>query len=310
MTAIPRRLPDQAREWVARAIGDGAHVVSTRRLRGGGGSSDVRALVIEDQRGRRKRLVLRRYIKAEWLAVEPDLAAREARVLQYLAAIEGVPVPGVVAVDEDGSEAGAPSVLVTLVPGRLDLAPRDDRWFERLAALLPPLHAAPVPESLQPYRPYFHPERLEVPEWTHRSDAWGRALAIVRERASGDPSDSPRFVHRDFHPGNVLWSRGRVTGVVDWTNASAGPPAVDVAHCRTNLVIMHGLPAAERFREAHEGLTSAKHDPYYDLSDVFDMAPFDHVHDVWRLAGVPDLETVRARVDEYVVRLASHPRSP
>lgn len=303
MTAIPRRLPDQAREWAARAVGDGARIVSTRRLRGGGGSSDVRALVVEDRRGRRQRLVLRRYISAVWLAEEPDLARREARVLRYLAAIEGVPVPEVVAVDEDGSEAGAPSVLVTLVPGRLDLAPRDDRWFERLAALLPPLHDAAVPDWLQPFAPYTQADRLEVPEWTRHPEAWARAIEVLRERAGEDPDVRPRFIHRDFHPGNVLWWRGRVKGVVDWTNASAGPLAADVAHCRSNLAIMHGVEAARRFRETHEALTGARHDRYYDLLDVCDMLPFDHVHDVWRLAGVPDLETVRARVDEYVASL-------
>jgi len=284
-------------------------------LRGGGGSSDVRALVIDDRRGQRYHLVLRRYINAQWLAEEPDLAAREAKVLRHLAGVEGVPVPEVVAVDEDGREAGAPSVLVTLVPGRLDLEPRDDRWFERLAALLPPLHAASVPAWLQQYQSYFRLDRLEAPDWTQHREAWRRAIAIVRERLADDSNAQPQFIHRDFHPGNVLWSRGLVTGVVDWTNASAGPAAADVAHCRTNLVIMRGVEAADRFRSAYESLTGGKHEAYFDLVDVFDMYPFDHVHDVWRLAGVPDVETVRRRIDEYVARLvqagfASSPSVP
>jgi aminoglycoside phosphotransferase (APT) family kinase protein len=91
-----------------------------------------------------------------------------------------------------------------------------------------------------------------------------------------------------------------VTGVVDWTNTSAGPPAVDVAHCRTNLAIMHGTPTADRFGDAYETLTGTRHDAYYDLVDLLDMLPFDHVHDVWLLAGVRDLSDVRSRVDEYV----------
>jgi hypothetical protein len=180
--ASPRRLPDAAREWIARAVGDGARIEATRRLRGGGGSSDVRAVVVIDRRGRRLRLVLRRYINAEWLASEPDLAAREARILRHLAGVEGVLVPEVVAVDEDGHESGAPSVLVTLLPGRLDLMPRDERWFAPLAALLPPLHAAQVPEWLQPYAPYTPADHLETPSWTRRPEAWARAIAIVRAR--------------------------------------------------------------------------------------------------------------------------------
>jgi aminoglycoside phosphotransferase (APT) family kinase protein len=42
------------------------------------------------------------------------------------------------------------------------------------------------------------------------------------------PSDERVFIHRDFHPGNVLWRDGEVTGVVDWVNASIGSPWADV----------------------------------------------------------------------------------
>ena len=49
------------------------------------------------------------------------------------------------------------------------------------------------------------------------------------------PTSALGFCHRDYHPGNVLWSRGQVSGVVDWTHACHGAPAVDVAHCALNL---------------------------------------------------------------------------
>lgn len=52
------------------------------------------------------------------------------------------------------------------------------------------------------------------------------------------------LIHRDYHPENTLCWAGRLTGVVDWTQASYGPPALDVAHMRWNLAADHGRKVA------------------------------------------------------------------
>ena len=67
--------------------------------------------------GGARMLVLRVHTNDEWLAREPDLAAREAAVLELLAPTP-VPAPGLVAVDPDGSAAGRPCVLMERLPGR------------------------------------------------------------------------------------------------------------------------------------------------------------------------------------------------
>lgn len=48
------------------------------------------------------------------------------------------------------------------------------------------------------------------------------------------------FLHRDLHPGNVLFDGGEVSGVVDWVETSWGPADLDVAHCSTALALLHG----------------------------------------------------------------------
>ena len=70
------------------------------------------------------------------------------------------------------------------------------------------------------------------------------------------------FLHRDFHPGNVLWTGAAVTGLVDWASAAIGPAAADVGHCRWNLARKLGLPAADRFL----ALTGVAHHPYWDVA--------------------------------------------
>jgi aminoglycoside phosphotransferase (APT) family kinase protein len=99
---------------------------------------------------------------------------------------------------------------------------------------------------------------------------WGRAVAAVRQTP---PPAAMTLIHRDYHPENTLWSRGRLTGVVDWTQASWGPPDLDVAHMRWNLVADHGQQAADRFLACYRATTGRKlgDQPYWDLVSLFDL---------------------------------------
>jgi hypothetical protein len=74
------------------------------------------------------------------------------------------------------------------------------------------------------------------------------------------------FIHRDYNPGNVLWTRHAISGIVDWQTTSVGPPSVDVGHCRSNL-LRYGQPVVEWFTTLWEqasgtsitgGLTSSE----------------------------------------------------
>jgi hypothetical protein len=65
------------------------------------------------------------------------------------------------------------------------------------------------------------------------------------------------LIHRDYHPQNTLWSRLRLTGVVDWTQASRGPPALDLGHMRWNLVADYGQGVADRFLACYRAATGA-----------------------------------------------------
>jgi hypothetical protein len=48
------------------------------------------------------------------------------------------------------------------------------------------------------------------------------------ERTS-DPTVADALVHRDVEPAHVLCCHGRLSGVIDWTDACIGDPAVDLA---------------------------------------------------------------------------------
>ena len=80
------------------------------------------------------------------------------------------------------------------------------------------------------------------------------------------------FIHRDFHPGNVLWTGDAVTGIVDWSSASLGSPEADVGHCRINLARHLGYDAAEQFTAIYrERSGRGEYHPYWDLVDAVGM---------------------------------------
>jgi aminoglycoside phosphotransferase (APT) family kinase protein len=81
------------------------------------------------------------------------------------------------------------------------------------------------------------------------------------------------FIHRDYHHGNTLGPRGRLTGVVDWNQASWGPASVDLGHMRWNLALDYGIQAAEEFLASYQTLTAGavQHHPYWDVVTVIDL---------------------------------------
>jgi aminoglycoside phosphotransferase (APT) family kinase protein len=310
---MPERLPTVIRRgpsaeavaWAARASGPGRRILSVRRLRGGS-SSSVHAITVEDAAGARHQLVLRRYVRADWLAEEPDVVERETRVLRALATTP-VPAPELIACDEDGSHAGVPAVLMRRIPGGPCLARgRLEKAIEPMARLLASIHAlscSTVPR-LQPYRVWHDPADDGVPHWSRAPQAWSRL--IEADRAPMPPTPAV-LLHRDFHPGNVLWFRGRLAGVTDWVNACCGPPGIDVGHCRVNLAMLLGVAAAEHFREVYERAAGRSHVPQFDARAMLDfgIGPVDlaQFHD----AGRTELtaEAVHARRDEFAVFIAA-----
>ena len=238
-------------------------------------SSAVHLVTVQTAAGHRTEVVLRRYVRPELNADEPDLAEREARALRVVEAIE-VPTPRLLALDPTGAEVGVPALLMTRLPGRVDWWPRDlERWLRRLAEVLPRIHAGPPPPGALPvYEPYEQ-SSYEPPPWARSPQTWERAV----ELALGPAPDLPAvLVQRGFHPGNVLWRYRRVSGVVDWQAASNGPAVVDVAHCRANLLAFD-RSVAERFTTLWEQVSGDRFHPWADLVTIVGF--FDDLRSGW-----------------------------
>jgi len=238
------------------ALAAGGEVAGWEVLRGGA-SSAMYGLELADGR----RLVLRCRV---WEEDEPDPASGEAAALAA-AGTSRVATPRLVAVDADGSRAGVPAVLMTRLAGRVVWDPRDTtRWLSRLAEVLPLIHQADTSvKGLGEFFVYGQREYLP-PKWATVPKVWERAIEIFH----GPILESDRcFVHRDFHPGNVLWHRRRITGVVDWESGCVGPPSIDISHCRANFLGYAPELAAEFTALAETALDREFH-PWADIASL------------------------------------------
>lgn len=291
-------LSAEMRQWVMQALGPGATLTAAQQL---GGSSSTTLYGIEvQQAGRAQKLVLRLYDNAEWLAEEPDVAAHEAAALQ-MAAQTGLPVPECIAFDAQGAVGGVPALLMTRVFGAINITPADfEDWLRQLAAPLAHIHALPARDFPWNFFPYCDLQQPAIPAWSGVPDAWAQAFAVLQ---GPPPAERYCFIHRDYHPMNVLWQDDALCGIVDWPNACYGPAGFDAAYCRLDLVIMYGPAVADQFVRIYEAQAGAKLHPYWDLLALADWLPQPEVYAPWLVYGLPHLTTplLRQRMDEHVV---------
>lgn len=171
-------------------------------------------------------------------ALAVDLIQHEAQWLPHIA--EGLPlqIPTPIFEGSPGSGYPWPWVLAPLLPGSsaaeaesLDL----DTCAVQLGGFLAALHRpAPTDAPENPFRgvPLAHrsvmtTQRLrdlaDVVDTTELHTKWEQALAAKPF------SGPPLWLHGDFHSHNLLETDGRISGVVDFGDVTAGDPATDLA---------------------------------------------------------------------------------
>jgi aminoglycoside phosphotransferase (APT) family kinase protein len=264
-------LPDEAQRWLS---GRGVTPSAVRPLPG------TTAALFAIDGG-----VLRWYEDGTFLDEEPDAVAREVAALAALADTP-VPAPGLVAWSTDPA-----AVLMTLVPGEHRL---DSAGAGAVLDVLERIHAVdPGSLAAWSYRGYHEDRDLPRPRWWRDGRLWDRALALSAARPT---SVEPVVIHRDFHPGNVLWVGSEISGVLDWGNACLGPASFDLAHYRVNLATLVGPDLTD---ERFPG------DPLWDLEaalgfiDPWDTAAVHGWEGPWRHLAAAE---ARGRVEAFVAR--------
>jgi aminoglycoside phosphotransferase (APT) family kinase protein len=84
-----------------------------------------------------------------------------------------------------------------------------------------------------------------------------RTVAAIQRHLPG-VSWQPILMHGDFHPGNTLWDRDRLTGIVDWCESRLGPASCELAYCRVDVALFLGRPAADRLTHHYAAIAGAE----------------------------------------------------
>jgi Ser/Thr protein kinase RdoA (MazF antagonist) len=200
--------------------------------------------------------------------------------------------PTLVATDEKGLRCDVPAVLMTRLPGSPHARPLNDNDFiHGMVDALLDLHCLGFKEDRvwRPYEPHHAAIPHCAPEWAQRPREWGKAVEVFRQPL---PIGFMTLLHRDYHAGNVLWRRDKITGIVDWVNASWGVTDADVGHCRFNLVTQLGLEQADTFLRlylAKSGRVQSDYDPFWDIAAAIGGIP--DLHSGTPKRGLLDLES-------------------
>jgi len=221
-----------------------AELLAMSRL-AGGVSADVHRLDVKLADDRTTSLVLR--------AHGPDHAGLCAELeFPLLQALQqcGIPVPEPLLVDASGSMLADPFLIMTFVDGSSAIpAGQEDRYIDRMAEMLAMIHAVPV--AALPTLPARNDPLPEVLDYLPEGAEWTGLRAHLESLTDTQYTASPKLLHGDFWPENLLWQNGAIAAVLDWEDAALGDPLSDVACCRLELRYKFGKPGMQRFTEAY-----------------------------------------------------------
>lgn len=289
----PARVADLAGRSVRDALGAAAGVVELAVLQAG---ADAVVLALE-VRGAAGPLVL----KLADAGAAPALDLGRTAAVMGRAAAAGVPVPAVLAADGTGRLDGVQHLLQQHVGGRRwrEVRPElDDAGVRAVHAQL-----ADVLRALAGVRPGGFGEldgqgvvapvplvealRRRVALRTRRPAARALAERLLAEHADRLGSGPPVLTHADLHHANVLVdpATARLSAVLDWDKAWAGPAAADRARLRF-WDDMSG-PGSGDDRDDDDGDVLRVHQLLWCLEHAFPTAR--HRADTARLLSALDL---------------------
>jgi aminoglycoside phosphotransferase (APT) family kinase protein len=278
-------------ELLAESVVPGGRVTRVRRL-GGGGSADTYDVTLDRAPGR---VVVKVFRDGD------DSAPQEWSRLRFAQRVT-LPVPEPIASDLESTWFGTPAIAMSRLTGRPDIAPKDvDSWIGSLARALTQLHDTALDGAALTQPPLAE---TWLPPPGHHEPLIARAVNAVTAHL---PSlTSPHvFTHGDFNPSNVLWHRGRISGVVDWSAARLDTRWSELAYCRGAACLLLGPDIADRLADAYTDIVGYTSDEVavYDLMAVSSRHyTAESLAADGKLGPVPDYEVSIAYLDEQLRR--------
>jgi aminoglycoside phosphotransferase (APT) family kinase protein len=271
-------------------------VTRLRRLAGGAGGTDAFVVTLDRPPGR---------VVAKLFREGDDTAPSEWSRLRFAQRVTA-PVPRTIAADLESLWFGRPAIVMSWLPGHPDVTPKNpDAWVAALADTLSHFHETALDGAEQALPPPTRAETWEPPEGEH-DPLTAAAVSVVTARLPSLSSE-PVFTHGDFHPGNVLWQGGSITGVVDWSAARLEARWSELAYCRADVCLILGPDVADHLADAYCDIVGGTSDELavYDLIWLFNIRDNAEVAlDAYRGQGhVPDYGLSLSHINEQLRRV-------
>ena len=281
---------------LAEAVAPGARVTRLRRLTGGAGGTDAFDVTLDRAP---RRVVVKLFPDGD------STAASEWARLTFAQRV-AAPVPEAIAADLEPVWFGGPAVVMSWLPGRPDVTPTDtDAWVAGLAQTLSQIHETVLDGAAGVLRP-SPPVEAWHPDGGDDHPLTAAAVSAVTSRLPSLSSERV-FTHGDFHPGNVLWHRGRISGVVDWSAARLDARWSELAYCRADLCLLLGPDVADRLADAYSDIVGVTSDDLavYDVMWLFNIRHHAQVAlGAYREQGhASNLQMSLAHLDEQLRRI-------
>lgn len=278
---------------LAEAVARGARVTRVHRLVGGG-SADAYDVTLDRAPGR---VVVKVFRDGD------DTAPLEWSRLEFAQRVT-MPVPELIAADLESTWFGRPAIVMSRLTGRPDVAPNDvDSWIGSLARALSELHETALDDAEGALTQPPIADTWRPPAGQHDS-LISRAVNAVTAHLPSLASEHV-FTHGDFNPSNVLWHRGRISGVVDWSAARLDARWSELAYCRGSVCYLLGPDIADRLADAYSDIVGCASDELavYDLMSVSSRHFLaESLEADGQLGHVPDYEVSLAHLDEQLRR--------
>lgn len=306
------KLSKNAYTWLSEKLGIPIDKIIITKMKGST-SSSIYLIKSEETN---QRFVLRLFDNPDWLKEEPDIVVHEWNTLKEIQQLKNVSCPEPIAYDLGNVGFDVPVMIMSLIEGEVVLKPVDvGLWIKHLAHQLALIHQHQAENFPWAYKTWVDKNHLFPPAWSSKPHLWKKALDFYFK---GAPTYRSVFLHRDYHPTNVLWKGDKISGVVDWSNGCQGPAGVDVGHCRANLALMYGIEEnnsenSDNFDRGNipqqflkEYAKAAKefvYDPYWDLDTIFDMClPEPPFYKPWQEFGLDIIpsQLLQKRIEDYL----------
>ena len=213
------------------------------RILEGGVSSEVFLIIVESKKGEEK-IVLRteggqpaeNSIKTEYLLLEKLHQTK-------------VPCAKPIHLDHSKEILDKDFMLMTYLEGTIEIPKiKNFGFLNKMVGILKNIHN--VDTKILPTLPCRFDPTYDLFEFLP-NEKINKELKAILKGYDTSYSGKPVLLHGDFWPGNILWTKDEISGVLDWEYAAIGDPVSDLAVASLELKYDYGKRGVDRFLDLY-----------------------------------------------------------